>query len=113
VEQHVHRLYELCSEHGVHGHELTSVNLEPAALGVSGDNLSVDVSELAIYRLLGVWLAAFSPLHELASRHWDCTEHPAMTDTRQSAVEMRLAFDEALRSYQLSLAEMEAKARGR
>ncbi len=68
TEAYVHKLYDLASTFGIHGHMLTSSNLKPNHQSPDGKVLALEVPDVEVYRTLAIWLAAFFPLQELCHR---------------------------------------------
>ena len=68
-EKHLFRLYNLASDHGVHGHQTRDMHLRP--LGLQGKYIKINVPKREMLDLLNVWLFAFFPLHIIVGRTFD------------------------------------------
>jgi len=68
LEKYIHRLYDLASRFGVHGHTQRSAALEPVKFLENGKYVVLEVADMEVFKTLEIWLAAFYPLQAVCSR---------------------------------------------
>lgn len=70
LERYVHKLYDLASTFGTHFHMLRSSSMRPVKSAMKGKYVVLDVPDLAVFKVLEIWLAAFYPLQAVCSRRF-------------------------------------------
>jgi len=108
TEVYVHKLYDLASTFGIHGHLLTSSRLRPTHQSPDGKVVGLEVPDVEVYRTLAIWLAAFFPLQELCHRAFRSCGGNTVVQAGTYYDEMRRAFDDIFATYRESLQKMDA-----
>lgn len=107
IEVYVHKLYDLASTYGIHGHTLTSSMVEPTRLSPDGTVFALEVPDAGVYRTLEIWLAAFFPLQELCSGAFRAAGGATVVQAGAHYEQMRKAFDDVFAMYRESLRKMD------
>jgi hypothetical protein len=110
LEKHVHKLYDLATNYGVHGHQTTYLTSEPKGATPDNNALFMDVSDIAVYRILEIWLASFFPLQELCFQTFRTARGVFTLEAETHYYEVRKGFEEALKDFRKSLRQMRADA---
>ncbi|MBI5612911.1 MAG: hypothetical protein HY942_07590 [Gammaproteobacteria bacterium] len=108
IEVYVHKLYDLASTFGIHGHTLTSSSLQPNRLSPDGKVFALGVPDVEVYRTIEIWLAAFFPLQELCHRVFRVTGGATVVQAGLHYDQMRKAFDDVFAMYRESLQKLDA-----
>lgn len=108
TEEYVHRLYDLASTFGIHGHILTSSKLQPTRMSPDGKIVALEVPDIEVYRTLEIWLAAFFPLQELCLRVFRIGCGITIAQAGVHYDQMRIAFDDIFAKYRETLRSMDA-----
>lgn len=106
-ESYVHKLYDLASTFGIHGHILSSSMLQPTRRSSDGKLFALEVPDIAMHRTLEIWLAGFFPLQELCLRKLRTTKIPAISRAIAHFDEMRRAFDQLFATYREALRSLD------
>jgi len=108
IEVYVHKLYDLASTCGIHGHTLAASTLQPIRRSADGQVVALDVPDLEVYRTLEIWLAAFFPFQELCHRAFRTAGGANVVEAGAHYDQMRKAFDDVFATYRESLRKMGA-----
>lgn len=108
TEAYIHKLYDLASTFGIHGHTLTSSKLQPTRVSPDGEVIALELPDEEVYRTLEIWLAAFFPLQELCHRGFRGVGGPIVAQSGTYYDEMRRAFDVVFETYRESLRKVNA-----
>jgi hypothetical protein len=106
IEAHVHRLYNLASEFGVHGHSTTSTAMTAQRSSPDGRFVALGVPDLEVYKWLQIWLASFFPTQELCLR--SMTRGKALAEAEAHYREMQVAFEAAFKTFREALRNQNA-----
>jgi hypothetical protein len=106
VEAYVHRLYELASEFGVHGHLSVNSGVQPFHVSPNGEFVALGVPDFEVYRALEIWFAAFFPLQDLCNRGFRTAARPATTLAAVHYDAVREAFESFFESYRRAVRQM-------
>ena len=107
LERYCHRLYDLASTHGVHGHILDSGESRPGGSESAG-LVSLAVPDTAVYQAVEIWLASMFPLNELCARSFAWFQDESLHPARQLFLDARASFDAAFLKYRERLREIHA-----
>jgi len=110
TEAYVHKLYDLASTFGIHGHTLTSSKLQPSRVSPDGQVIALELPDVEVYRTLEIWLAAFFPLQDLCHRGFRTGGGPVVVQSAAYYDQMRSAFDGVFTTYRESLRKLNADA---
>lgn len=106
-ESYVHKLYDLASTFGVHGHTLDSSQSVPIEYSSDGSVVVLAVPDTAVYRTLAIWLAAAFPLNVVCAKTFACLQADGdRAESYQLCEGARRVFDDAFKGYRASLKEM-------
>ena len=108
LEEHIYNLYNLTTDHGVHGHQTASSFSEMLRVSPDGKIISLTVSDLGVYQGLLVWLKSFFPLQQLCLRTFEASFGNATSQAVASYRQMWEAFDKTVVQIQQSVQEMQA-----
>lgn len=96
LEEHIYNLYNVATNHGVHGHQTARSFSEMLRASPDGRIISLTVSDLGVYQCLLVWLTSFFPIQQLCLQTFDASFGSATSQAVASYLQMWKAFDETV-----------------
>jgi hypothetical protein len=96
LEEHIYNLYNVATNHGVHGHQTARSFSEMLRASPDGRITSLTVSDLGVYQCLLVWLTSFFPIQQLCLQTFDASFGSATSQAVASYLQMWKAFDETV-----------------
>lgn len=108
IECHVHKLYDLASDFGVHGHMTTTGALRPVDSLPDRRHLVLAVPDTEVYKALEIWLGAFYPVQFMCIRSFSALADPRLKEAIRLFMDGWKVFDGAFAVFRDSLAEMKA-----
>jgi hypothetical protein len=112
LEKYIHRLYDLASDFGVHGHNLRSVALEPVKFLENGKYVVLEVPDMEVFKSLEIWLAAFFPLQAVCSRCFVSDRKSQLAEPYRHFQNVWNAFNPSFDEYRTNLRKENADVIG-
>lgn len=112
IEGFVHKLYDLSSTLGVHGHLTAYVSVHRERQSHDVGLVSLKVSDIDVLKVLEIWLAAAFPLHSMCIDTFQRTADDRFTEARQNFDHMWKLFDAWFLEYRARLARVQADVLG-
>jgi hypothetical protein len=109
LEKGIHRLYDLASNFGVHGHTRA---LRPIKSLENGKYVVLDVPDVEVFKCLEIWLAVFYPLQGICSRRFVLDRTAQLAGPYKHFQNMWNAFDPLFDAYRANLRKQNADVIG-
>lgn len=103
TEAFVHKLYDLASTFGIHGHMLKSMAGKPTKISKDGTVVQLEVSDDDVYRTLEIWLTSFFALQTLSSTAFRNGADAKVAKVMNLFDETELAFSRIVEQYREAL----------
>lgn len=108
IESYVHKLYDLTSDYGVHGHLTTTIALQPAQFTPDGRHVWLEVPDIEIDRCLEIWFAAFFPIQAMCIDTFNGLSDARFREARARFEGGWKVFDDAFQQFRKELAAKNA-----
>ena len=107
-ERYIHKLYDLSSQFGVHGHTTRTAALRSMGTLEDGRYVVLQVPDDEVFKTLRLWLAAFYPLHQVCVQSFFPRRREELAVPYKTFGEMWEAFDGVFKLYCENLIDIDA-----
>ena len=108
TDKYVFKLYNFASTFGVHGHTLNNMAIQPKNFSSDGAAVFLEPSDIPVFQILEIWMAAFFPLQDMCNRGFRRGGGHVVMEGGRHYDEVKTAFDAAFERYRERLKEIQA-----